>query len=147
MSSTDFEFPEFFSFPPFFTIQPTLSTRDKQLKLWKQLIVTWHHHYKSYILVPNEWPHFENPEIGKHPLEDPEEVAAEFYDWICQRSMVGSVYTVYELTEGEEVQGTDFAGMDSNLFRRALSVLENQGKAQIFQGATSEDDGVKFFAG
>ena len=40
----------------------------------------------------------------------------------------------------------DFFGMDEGFFRKALSVLENQGRAVIFKGATSEEDGVKFLA-
>lgn len=38
----------------------------------------------------------------------------------------------------------DFFGMDEGLFRKALSVLENEGRAVIFKGGTSEEDGVKF---
>lgn len=34
--------------------------------------------------------------------------------------------------------------MDEGLFRKALAVLEKQGRAVIFQGATSDEDGVKF---
>ncbi len=34
--------------------------------------------------------------------------------------------------------------MDEGLFRKALSVLEDQGRAVMFKGATSEEDGVKF---
>lgn len=40
----------------------------------------------------------------------------------------------------------DFYGMDEGLFRKALASLEKQGRAVIFQGATSEEDGVKFLA-
>lgn len=34
--------------------------------------------------------------------------------------------------------------MDEGLFRKALATLEKQGRAVMFQGATSEEDGVKF---
>ena len=36
------KFPEFYNFPPFFTIQPVLETREKQLALWRQLILDYH---------------------------------------------------------------------------------------------------------
>ncbi|CAM9971426.1 unnamed protein product [Heterosigma akashiwo] len=174
--SQEYEAPDFYHFPPFFTIQPNLATREKQLKLWKQFILGWHNHNKSYTLIPNEWEFFSNPSIqrslssegrsliidhliqsGNAEWEDdtktrlrilwktPEEVAAEFYDWIRERSMCGGVYTVWELTAGEVAEGSEWEGLDPALFRRALGLLEGQGKAQIFKGSTSNEDGVKFF--
>ena len=48
---------------------------------------------------------------------------------------------------GDEVTaGADFHGTDPVLFHRALEVLESQGKAAIFKGSTSDEDGVKFTA-
>ena len=38
-----------------------------------------------------------------------------------------------------------FQGADEELLRRALSILEDQGKAAVFKGDTSEEDGIKFF--
>ena len=38
-----------------------------------------------------------------------------------------------------------FEGADEELLRRALSILEDQGKCTIFKGASSSDDGIKFF--
>jgi hypothetical protein len=38
-----------------------------------------------------------------------------------------------------------FKDVDAYLLGRALRILEEQGKCTIFQGATSEEDGVKFF--
>lgn len=73
-----------------------------------------------------------------------EEIAAKLYDFVRKHDMVGSVFTVYELHQGDEVSGTDFYGMDEGLFRKALATLEKQGRAVMFQGATSEEDGVKF---
>jgi hypothetical protein len=45
----------------------------------------------------------------------------------------------------EATLGAEFQGTDPELFRRALTVLESQGKARIFSGSTSAEDGVKFF--
>mmetsp|Transcript_96384 Transcript_96384/g.221018 ORF Transcript_96384/g.221018 Transcript_96384/m.221018 type:complete len:94 (+) Transcript_96384:77-358(+) len=59
--SQEYEAPDFYHFPPFFTIQPNLATREKQLKLWKQFILGWHNHNKSYTLIPNEWEFFFKP--------------------------------------------------------------------------------------
>jgi len=38
-----------------------------------------------------------------------------------------------------------FEGADEELLRRALSILEDQGKCTIFKGDTSSEDGIKFF--
>ena len=38
-----------------------------------------------------------------------------------------------------------FQGADEELLRRALHILEQQGKCTIFKGDTSEEDGIKFF--
>lgn len=46
---------------------------------------------------------------------------------------------------GEDVNGMSFQGADEDLLRRALTILEDQGKCTIFKGETSSDDGIKFF--
>lgn len=38
-----------------------------------------------------------------------------------------------------------FQGVDEELLRRALGVLEGMGKCAVFKGETSEEDGIKFF--
>lgn len=32
---------QFYDFPPFFTLQPVETTQEKQLKLWRRLILEW----------------------------------------------------------------------------------------------------------
>ena len=46
---------------------------------------------------------------------------------------------------GEDVNGMSFQGADEELLRRALGILQDQGKCTIFQGETSSEDGIKFF--
>jgi ESCRT-II complex subunit VPS25 len=46
---------------------------------------------------------------------------------------------------GEDVNGMSFQGADEQLLRRALGILDSQGKCTIFKGETSEEDGLKFF--
>jgi len=38
-----------------------------------------------------------------------------------------------------------FQGADEELLRRAIGILEEQGKCALFKGDTSEEDGIKFF--
>ena len=54
-------------------------------------------------------------------------------------------YLLTAVLLGEDVNGMSFQGADEELLRRALSILEDQGKCAIFKGETSQEDGIKFF--
>jgi len=59
--------PSFYAFKPFYTLQPVQATRDKQLKLWRDLIVAWHQHHRQYRMDdPLQWPLFSNKELDRH---------------------------------------------------------------------------------
>ena len=98
----------------------------------------------------------------------PEQLASDVYEWAVANGYIGSVCTVYELHSGEkwdaclmqlihsvlhckfdrtgeDVNGMSFQGADEELLRRALGILEEQGKCAMFQGETSSEDGIKFF--
>ena len=75
----------------------------------------------------------------------PKELAADIYEWAKASGNIGGVCTMYELHSGEDVNGMSFEGVDEELLRRALGILEDQGKCTIFQGDTSSEDGIKFF--
>eukprot|EP00586_Coscinodiscus_wailesii_P007302 CAMPEP_0172482020 /NCGR_PEP_ID=MMETSP1066-20121228/8300_1 /TAXON_ID=671091 /ORGANISM="Coscinodiscus wailesii, Strain CCMP2513" /LENGTH=128 /DNA_ID=CAMNT_0013244877 /DNA_START=390 /DNA_END=776 /DNA_ORIENTATION=+ len=75
----------------------------------------------------------------------PEQLASDVYDWAVREGFVGSVCTLYELHSGEDVEGMSFQGADEELIRRALAILEDQGKCTVFKGDTSSEDGIKFF--
>ena len=53
---------------------------------------------------------------------------------------------MFELHSGDDAPGTPFHQMDPWLLRRAIVLLEEQGKAALFEGATSDAEGVKFFS-
>lgn len=77
----------------------------------------------------------------------PQEIAVSVLDFVRRNGMAGNVYTVYDLNSGDEITASaDFHGTDPTIFRRALEILEQQGKAALFKGASSEEDGVKFVA-
>ncbi|TMW58218.1 hypothetical protein Poli38472_011806 [Pythium oligandrum] len=172
-----FSYPEYYDFPPFFTLQPVRATREKQLVLWKQLILEFHRTQGQPLFQPFTSPLFENAKISRKMASDgrlavveylircgnvtweddtktrcrimwkkPAEWAAEIYDFATERAMIGNVYTVYELYAGEETLGTPVHGMEPWLLRESLKVLESEGKAAIIDGATLEEDGVKFLA-
>mmetsp|Transcript_5836 Transcript_5836/g.15829 ORF Transcript_5836/g.15829 Transcript_5836/m.15829 type:complete len:175 (-) Transcript_5836:374-898(-) len=172
---TDFEFPEFYSFPPFFTVQPVLSTREKQMALWRELILKYYTQRKLKTLVVHECPLWKNKDIDRQlsaeGIEDvmadlvkmghgewldeqktrcrilwrkPEQLASDIYEWAIANGNIGSVCTVYELHSGEDVNGMSFQGVDEDLLRRALSILEDEGRCALFKGDTSDEDGIKF---
>jgi hypothetical protein len=84
--------------------------------------------------------------------------------------MIGKVATVYELYQGEvsrpqirinfsalvvlthtitpsiiqDIQETDFFGMDESIIRKALGILCDEDRAVLFRGESSDEDGVKF---
>jgi len=75
----------------------------------------------------------------------PEQLASDIYQWAEANGFINSVCTVYELHSGDDVNGMSFQGADEELLRRALKILEDQGKCTMFKGETSSEDGIKFF--
>lgn len=75
----------------------------------------------------------------------PEELATDIYEWAVSNGNIGTVCTLYELHSGEDVNGMSFQGIDEEVLRRALIILEDEGKCAIFKGDTSSEDGIKFF--
>lgn len=80
----EFTFPEYYDFPPFFTLlisfaqwidgiltcsccrlQPVRATREKQLGLWKQLILDYHQARHLSIFSPQTSPLFANCKISR----------------------------------------------------------------------------------
>lgn len=153
-----------------------MATKEKQLALWRDLIVQYHTQYKLKTLKLYECPLWSNDAIQRSLSNEevkivannlvqnghgewidesrttlrvlwrkPEELAIDIYEWAVQNGNVGSVCTLYELHSGEDVNGMAFEGLDEELLRRALAILEDEGKCAIFKGDTSSEDGIKFF--
>jgi ESCRT-II complex subunit VPS25 len=76
----------------------------------------------------------------------PEQLATDIYQWAESHGYINNVCTLYELHSGEDINGMSFEGVDEDLLRRALVLLESRGKCTIFKGETSSEDGIKFFA-
>jgi ESCRT-II complex subunit VPS25 len=149
------------------------ATRAKQLALWRQLILHYHTANKIKVLRIHDCPLWRNPLIDRYLDPDeiqtvitdfcqsghgeridaasirilwrkPNELATDIYNWADKNGLIGSVCTIFELHSGEDVQGLSFQGVDEDLLRRALKLLEEQGKCAIFKGDTSDEDGIKF---
>eukprot|EP00105_Crassostrea_gigas_P004947 XP_011418343.1 PREDICTED: vacuolar protein-sorting-associated protein 25 [Crassostrea gigas] len=90
-----------------------------------------------------EWKDPKTKKQGLLMWRTPEEWGKLIYSWVSSKSMQNSVCTLYELSEGEDSEGTEFHGLEKWLLLRALQALQDQGKAEIinFDG----NEGVKFF--
>jgi len=73
----------------------------------------------------------------------PTEWGKLIYTWISSRAMTNTVCTLFELSESEDSEGTEFHGLDKDVLLKALRALEAEGKAEVitFDG----NEGVKFF--
>ncbi|CAK9232334.1 unnamed protein product [Sphagnum jensenii] len=175
----DFSFPYFYNYPPYFTLQPVRDTREKQVELWKQLILKYCKHHKYFVvdLEEGDFPLFANANIDRKLTYEAREVflgalvsegKAEWMDkghrrclilwrriqdwaelllsFVRENGMEDSVMTLEEIMSGDETRGTELAGIDRGVLIRAIKILEQKGKAAMFKGQATDDDGVKFSA-
>ncbi|KAK0605962.1 hypothetical protein LWI29_032634 [Acer saccharum] len=57
----DFKLPAFFNYPPYFTLQLVRETREKQVQLWKELILDYCRTQKIFVIgLEEEFPLFSN---------------------------------------------------------------------------------------
>uniref|UniRef100_A0ACD6ACN2 Uncharacterized protein n=2 Tax=Avena sativa TaxID=4498 RepID=A0ACD6ACN2_AVESA len=170
----DFKLPPFFNYPPYFTLQPVRETREKQVQLWKDLILDYCRSQKMYIIsLGEDFPLFSNPKIERTLSYEAKEVflaalvsegRAEWIDkshkkclilWLRIQDWANyildfvkenglEVTTVEDIRSGIETHGTELAGIDRSVLMRALKLLEQKGKAAIFKGTSADDEGVKF---
>jgi ESCRT-II complex subunit VPS25 len=78
-----FPFPPHHAYPPLYTLQPNLTTRTRQLHLWRDLLLSYCTHHRIYRLVvidAIQSPLFNNQKIGKRlSLKDLREILS----WVC----------------------------------------------------------------
>uniref|UniRef100_A0A8R7PU49 Vacuolar protein sorting-associated protein 25 n=1 Tax=Triticum urartu TaxID=4572 RepID=A0A8R7PU49_TRIUA len=73
--TVDFKLPHFFNYPPYFTLQPVRETREKQVQLWKELILDYCRSQKMYIIsLEEDFPLFSNPKIERSLSYEAKEV-------------------------------------------------------------------------
>ncbi|XP_057520618.1 vacuolar protein sorting-associated protein 25 isoform X2 [Amaranthus tricolor] len=62
----DFKLPNFFNYPPYFTLQPVKDTREKQIQLWKELILEFCRSQKIFVIsLEEDFPLFLNSTIER----------------------------------------------------------------------------------
>lgn len=65
------------------------------------------------------------------------------YEYITARGLQGSVLTLYELSQGDDVQGEEFFEIQHEVLVKTLQVLEKDRKCELI--LSDDDQGVKFF--
>jgi len=66
-------------------------------------------------------------------------------DWVQTYGQQDAVFSIHELSVGDDVQGSDLEGLPMEILLPALKLLSQRGKARLFQNDTGEQ-GVKFVA-
>ncbi|ELW54714.1 Serine/threonine-protein kinase WNK4 [Tupaia chinensis] len=142
-----FEWPWQYRFPPFFTLQPNVDTRQKQLAAWCSLVLSFcrlHKQSSMTVMEAQESPLFNNVKLQRN-LEwldknkssflimwrRPEEWGKLIYQWVSRSGQNNSVFTLYELTNGEDTEDEEFHGLDEATLLRALQALQQEHKAEI----------------
>ncbi|MQM19997.1 hypothetical protein Taro_053013 [Colocasia esculenta] len=174
----NFKLPQFFNYPPYFTLQPVRETREKQVQLWKELILDYCKSQKVFIIgLEEDFPLFINSAIERSLSHEAKEVflsslvsegRAEWMDkghkkclilwlriqdwadcilnFVRENGLENGVMTLEDIRSGIESRGTELEGIDRGVLVRALRHLEQKGKAAIFKGSATDDEGVKFSA-
>ncbi|GAV88498.1 ESCRT-II domain-containing protein [Cephalotus follicularis] len=71
----DYKLPQFFNYPPYFTLQPVRDTREKQVQLWKEMIVDYCRTQKIFVIgLEDDFPLFSNPVIQRFLSHEAREV-------------------------------------------------------------------------
>uniref|UniRef100_A0A061RHC1 ESCRT-II complex subunit VPS25 n=1 Tax=Tetraselmis sp. GSL018 TaxID=582737 RepID=A0A061RHC1_9CHLO len=73
MESNSFQTPFFWNYPPYFTLQPVKDSREKQINLWHDLILSYCKHQKIYVISGNatdRFPLFTNTSINRSLNQD-----------------------------------------------------------------------------
>uniref|UniRef100_A0A8D0GLR5 Vacuolar protein-sorting-associated protein 25 n=1 Tax=Sphenodon punctatus TaxID=8508 RepID=A0A8D0GLR5_SPHPU len=73
----------------------------------------------------------------------PEEWGKLIYQWVSRNGMTNSVFTLYELSNGDDMESEEFHGLEESMLLRALQALQQEHKAEII--TLDDGRGVKFF--
>ena len=78
----------------------------------------------------------------------PAEWASIIYTHYYSIGQLNSVLTIAEIFYSDDSKGEEFCDLPESMWRRALAILEKQGKAHLFDSENVESSmnlGVKFF--
>lgn len=73
----------------------------------------------------------------------PQEWSVLIYQWAESTGKIGTVCTLFEIINGDDVQDQEFYGLDQEIAKMALNLLEKDKKASLFE-SLDKSIGVKF---
>lgn len=76
-------------------------------------------------------------EVYWHTLD---EWANLIHTWVVANGQTNTIFTLFDLTNGDSTAGEEFYGLDERVLVKALKVLEARGKCVVFEN----NEGVKF---
>ncbi|EPY88160.1 WNK lysine deficient protein kinase 4-like protein [Camelus ferus] len=109
-------------------LQPNVDTRQKQLAAWCSLVLSFcrlHKQSSMTVMEAQESPLFNNVKLQRIlPQASP-------HFPVSRSGQNNSVFTLYELTNGEDTEDEEFHGLDEATLLRALQALQQEHKAEI----------------
>ena len=120
------ELNEFHDFPPMYTIQPAEITREKQLRLWSELILKYYSSKGESVMIPGSFEHFTNPKIDRSLSEDGRLLVCDFMvnhgnaEWIDikQKSRLRLIFKSVEVLASEIFKYADEIGLKNHISDR-----------------------------
>ncbi|CAG8581902.1 4010_t:CDS:2 [Diversispora eburnea] len=97
-------------------------------------------------MVKQEWDSpLSNRNVALIYWRKPEEWASLIDKWVFDCGLNNSIVTIYEILHGESSEGMEFHDLNQTILLKALDILVKRGAAQLLQGSSADDLGVKFF--
>ncbi|KAH0786435.1 Vacuolar protein-sorting-associated protein 25 [Histomonas meleagridis] len=91
-----------------------------------------------------EWMNTEKTKI-KIIWRKPEDWGSLLLQWAQKNNYTNTVFTFYELREGDDTINEPFHMMDQDIMKKAIQHLDKKKKAKFIQGENFDECGVKFF--
>ena len=77
-TTSEYKPPDFWHFPPFFTVQPSVVTREKQMRLWRDIVLDYHRNTNTHTLSLSSFSLFENPFISRKLTDEGRRIVANY---------------------------------------------------------------------
>ena len=65
-------------------------------------------------------------------------------DYARSYNLIGDVFTIYDLIQGDDASNEEFHGLDHRVFYRILAQMQKQNLCQVYDNSNIEEVGVKF---
>ena len=138
------ELNEFHDFPPMYTIQPAEITREKQLRLWSELILKYYSSKGESVMIPGSFEHFTNPKIDRSLSEDGRLLVCDFMvnhgnaEWIDikQKSRLRLIFKSVEVLASEIFKYADEIGLKAESGTVRIYDIDNEINPEVVVDAS-----------